>query len=96
LAEPIQGWEQWAKDIEDIVAVCESESAIGLVQSRHRELLTALSRERNDLYRQLGESIGARREAFRERRAPRSHRRQSRTASSGALLQADHQEKEDA
>ena len=23
--EPVQGWEQWARDIEDIVGVCESE-----------------------------------------------------------------------
>src|SRR5690349_16737248 len=26
--EPVQGWEQWARDIQDIVAVCESEAAI--------------------------------------------------------------------
>src|SRR5438874_4179341 len=32
LAEPIQGWEQWARDIEDVVAVCESDGAIDLVQ----------------------------------------------------------------
>src|SRR5437763_308588 len=25
VAEPVQGWEQWARDIEDIVSLCESE-----------------------------------------------------------------------
>jgi hypothetical protein len=58
--EPVQGWEQWARDIEDIIAVCESEQAIALVQERNRRLLEALSRERQDLYRQLGECFGAR------------------------------------
>lgn len=67
VAEPIQGWEQWARDIEDIVGLCESEAAIGLVQERNRELLKALSRERPDLYRQLGEAFTARREVFAER-----------------------------
>jgi hypothetical protein len=65
--EPVQGWEQWARDIEDIIAVCESEQAITLVQERNRRLLEALSRERQDLYRQLGNCFGARREALSAR-----------------------------
>src|SRR6478672_1696508 len=44
-AEPVQGWEQWSRDIEDIVSLCESEAAIAHVQERHRELLKSLSRE---------------------------------------------------
>src|SRR5205807_7676950 len=40
VAEPIQGWAQWARDIKDIVSVCESEQAIALVQDRNRQLLT--------------------------------------------------------
>jgi hypothetical protein len=67
VAEPVQGWEQWARDIEDIVSLCESEAAIGLVQERNRELLKALSRERQDLYRELGEAFGARREELQQR-----------------------------
>jgi len=66
IAEPVQGWRQWARDIEDIVSLCESEQAIDLVQERNRELLTALSRERADLYRQLGEAFGVRREVLQE------------------------------
>lgn len=67
VTEPVQGWEQWARDIEDIVSVCESERAIDLVQERNRELLTALSRERAELYRELGECFGARREVMQNR-----------------------------
>jgi ERF superfamily len=48
--EPVQGWDQWSRDIADIVGVCESEQAIDTVQERHRELLKALSRERPELY----------------------------------------------
>ncbi len=70
LAEPVQGWVQWARDIEDIVSVCESAQAIGLVQERNRELLKALSRERSDLYREFGECFGERREVLSQRAAP--------------------------
>lgn len=49
-SEPIQGWQQWARDIEDIIGLCESDAAIDLVQERNRDLLTGLSRERMDLY----------------------------------------------
>jgi hypothetical protein len=51
----------------DIVGICESEQAITLVQERNRELLKSLSRERPDLYRQLGEAVVARVEALRQR-----------------------------
>jgi guanyl-specific ribonuclease Sa len=65
--EPVQGWQQWARDIEDIVGICESEAAIDLVQERNRELLNALSREGPHLYRELGHSFGARREVLQEK-----------------------------
>jgi len=67
LAEPIQGWQQWARDIEDMVSLCETDQAISLVQERNRDLLKALSRERADVYRQLGEAFGSRREVLQER-----------------------------
>ncbi len=80
--EPVQGWEQWARDIEDIVGVCESDSAIELVQERNRGLLKALSRERQELYQHLGEAFrraaeGARRagRATVEGKAPEAQRR---------------------
>lgn len=79
VAEPVQGWEQWARDIEDIVCCCESEAALDLVQERNRDMLKAVSRERADLYRELGESFGARRQALQERDAPKPARKR-RTA----------------
>jgi hypothetical protein len=65
--EPVQGWEQWARDIADIVSVCESEQAIDAVQDRNRELLKAISRERAQLYADLGESFSERRRIIRNR-----------------------------
>lgn len=97
VAEPIQGWEQWARDIEDIVGLCESEQAITLVQERNRELLKALSRGRQELYRELGECFAARREALKERATasrPRKGRLKPRPAKPTA--DAKEREKEDA
>ena len=82
--EPVQGWEQWCRDIEDIIAVCESEQAITLVQERNRRLLEALSRERQDLYRQLGECFGSRREALGARATVPSPRKRRSIAIEGA------------
>jgi hypothetical protein len=76
--EPVQGWQQWARDIADIIGVCESEQAIDTVQDRNRALLKAISREQPDEYAGLGEVFSARREALRQRRpipqAPRAKR----------------------
>jgi hypothetical protein len=65
--EPVQGWYQWARDIADIVSVCESAQAIDLVQEHNREMLKALSREQPDEYACLGEVLTARRATLRER-----------------------------
>jgi len=97
LAAPVQGWEQWARDIEDIVSLCESESAIALVQERNRELLKGISRERQDLYRQLGECFGARREVLQQRTAPaRQRKRKSAAPQPSPTVTAAEREKEDA
>jgi hypothetical protein len=69
--EPLNGWTVWCLDIEDIIASCESEAAIALVQERNRALLKALSREQPHLYAQLGAAFTGRREALRERRGPK-------------------------
>jgi len=89
--EPVQGWEQWARDIQDIVAVCESERAIDAVQGRNRELLKALSRERSELYEDLGECFTERRHALRRRSKPAASKsKKARAASSNELAeQAD-------
>jgi hypothetical protein len=67
-AEPIEGWKQWCLDIEDMVAVCESEQAIATVQERNRDLLKALAREQPPLYAELGEAFLSQREVLALRR----------------------------
>jgi len=95
LPEPVQGWEQWCRDIEDVVAVCESEQAITLVHERNRDLLQALSRERADLYRRLGECFAGRRKALEARSAPKPDaKKRSPRAKTGAA--APEREKADA
>lgn len=96
-AEPVQGWQQWAHDIEDIVGLCESEQAIDLVQEQNRALLTALSREQADLYRELGECFGARREALRDRASStKARKRRSEPRSSRSTKATETKEREDA
>jgi hypothetical protein len=72
--EPVQGWEQWCADIEDIICVCESEQAIATVQEGNRELLKALSRERPELYAKLGQAFAGRRELLRQAQPARPKR----------------------
>jgi len=85
-AEPVQGWEQWVRDLEDIVSLCESESAIDLVQDRNRDLLRALSRERHELYQNLGEAFAARREVLGRRKAtPPSPQRRKRSREGASI-----------
>ncbi len=62
--EPVQGWEQWAKDISDVVRGCESSEALDRLQDMNRQLLKGISRERPDLYTHVGETIRERRLAF--------------------------------
>ena len=66
--EPLQGWRQWCVDIEDIVSLCESETAISSVQERNRDLLKSLAREQPQLYAELGHAFVSRREMLAARR----------------------------
>ena len=66
--EPLQGWRQWCVDIEDIVSLCESETAISSVQERNRDLLKSLAREQPQLYAELGHAFVSRREVLAARR----------------------------
>lgn len=75
--EPVQGWQQWCEDIQDIVQVCETEQAIGIVQDRNRQLLAAISRERPELYAWLGQ-------VFSDRRAQLQRRTVSKAEGQGA------------
>lgn len=81
--EPVQGWEQWVRDINDIAEVCESQQAIDVVQDRNRGLLKSLSRERAPLYAELGECFAKRRQVLRDREKPRN--RKSRRCKAEAM-----------
>lgn len=76
--EPVQGWQRWTEDIIDIIAVCESECALAVVQARYRSLLVGLSREQPELYARLGQSFGRRREELRQRAVQTEGRRARR------------------
>jgi hypothetical protein len=58
--EPVEGWQQWAAGIADIARSCATADALDRLQSRQRQLLTAIARERPDLYATLGEAFGDR------------------------------------
>jgi hypothetical protein len=62
--EPVQGWEQWSRDILDMIRGCESTEAIGRVQDRYRPTLLSLSRERPDLYAEVGTAASEKRASF--------------------------------
>jgi hypothetical protein len=62
--EPVEGWEQWAKDVMDTLGICESIEAVDRVQSGKRSQLRAIGRERPDLYAALGECFSQRRQAL--------------------------------
>lgn len=78
-AEPIQGWTQWCLDIEDIVALCESDAAISTVQERNRDLLKALAREPPQLYAELGHAFVSRREVLAARTSSNKRPKRSRS-----------------
>jgi hypothetical protein len=87
--EPVQGWDQWSRDIADIVGVCESEQAIDTVQERHRELLKAIARERPELYAELGVAFSERRRSLQERTNPRSETTKTKRTRSPAKKRED-------
>jgi hypothetical protein len=94
--EPLQGWTQWCLDIEDIVALCESEQAISTVQERNRDLLKALAREQPPLYAQLGQAFISRRETLSSRVPVRKGQRRPSSAHRGKPEQVKRNEVEHA
>jgi hypothetical protein len=63
VAIPDQGWAQWAADIQELVASCESVMAIEHVQETYSRELHGLSRAEPKLYAKLGRAVRARRAA---------------------------------
>lgn len=58
--EPVQGWPAWSDDIVDMIRVCESSEALDRMRNRQAALLTAIRRERADLYTGIGEAFANR------------------------------------
>lgn len=63
-SEPVEGWEQWAAGICGIAYSCMSEEALERLKERQRTLLTALRRERPDIYDRIGERFAEKTQAL--------------------------------
>lgn len=70
--DPDQGWEQWSRDMADMIGICESSEALERVQHTYRALLRAASKRRPDVYAAIGEAMRTRREALRPALPPAS------------------------
>jgi hypothetical protein len=58
---PVQGWEQWSRDVLDMIRGCQTSEALGRVQDRYRSALRSLARERADLCSKVGAVMAERR-----------------------------------
>jgi hypothetical protein len=58
--EPVEGWAMWTSGIVDIVESCATTEAVERVRHRQRPLLTTISREKPDLYAQIGAAFAKR------------------------------------
>jgi hypothetical protein len=59
--DPVQGWDQWAFDIQDMIRLCETTEALDRVQETYRALLHAASKRRPDIYSAIGAIMRVRR-----------------------------------
>jgi len=58
-AEPPQGWSAWSEDMTSLIGSCVSLEALARLRSNHSAELSALKRERVDLYTGLGQVFAA-------------------------------------
>jgi hypothetical protein len=61
VAEPVQGWEQWSRDISSVVDGCASGEAVDRVQDTYRPVLRAVAKARPEIYCAIGEVIARKR-----------------------------------
>jgi hypothetical protein len=59
--EPVQGWDQWSRDVVEMIRGCQSEEALGRVQDTNRAMLKSVQRERGALYVEIGDEFSKRR-----------------------------------
>ena len=58
--EPVEGWAMWTSGIMDIAESCATIEALEHLQQRQRPLLKAISREKPNLYAQIGATFARR------------------------------------
>lgn len=80
--ELVGGWEQWANDLIDMIGICENGEALSRVQDTNRALLKAVSRERPDLYRGIGDAFQSRRNILGSRDAAGTKARDAKSTRS--------------
>jgi hypothetical protein len=68
--DPVQGWEQWSLDIQDMVRVCESGDALDRMQNTYRAELRAASKRRPEIYAAIGDAVRERRQALAAQARP--------------------------
>ena len=72
--EPVEGWAMWTSGIIDILQSCVTREALRRLQDRQRPLLKALSREKPDLYAQIGAAFANREAELNGGRCAKSKR----------------------
>lgn len=87
--EPVQGWDQWMRDIIGTIGICDTDEALRRVQDSNRALLMAISRERTELYEAIGAAFACRRMTLAAPAAASAPKRAARKISnrSGAQTQ---------
>ena len=67
---PVQGWDAWAGDIKDILKGCQTSDALARVRLTNGAHFGALSRERSDLYSELGQAFERREAEIKSTQCP--------------------------
>lgn len=62
--DPVQGWDQWSQDLQDMIRLCETTEAIDRVQNTYRAMLRSASKRRPDVFSSIGKAMGDRRKAL--------------------------------
>jgi len=88
--QPVEGWPQWSAGLIDIITSCESDEAIERLRETHRAALTAISRERPELYRRIGEAVAARSEQLKHAHSPKDEPHQPALAPAPRRTTAKH------
>lgn len=79
--EPVEGWPHWSAGLIDMIQSCESEEAIERLRNSNRAALTAIGRERPELYGQIGEAVATRLDQLKGGGSPKDAEQQAQASS---------------